>query len=445
MSPLRTNQGFESEYLLCFIGSRFDNDRLFKTKQIFTARNVTADGFDLFFDTRFASRDAERIIPYKKINPLDYSGYGLPENLLTFLKFDSIRGVESTTSGTFLRCNPSSLQPGNRIVLQNSGLASSSYSTLDGRMFSFIRDPNRIDGVWLTESGSTTPVILTSTSALDPKAEIFRQITSTTTIGLDLGTNCVIELKEPLPEPSLPEESYIKKEVYVNKVTGMNEINQKLYLIAWINPDYNQLVLYDLEKSPEPHQQNQNLAVIDSSGYSEYDTTVDNNGNCYLYFNKVEGLKHLVGQEVIVCADGNKDSREKIIVPDNGEITLTETTMYCSVGLKMKSHLKLVPFSGGSVLGSSQGAVGSQKDMALYLYHSLGGKYGAEADEVYSIPYQYKKNTKTDHAQNLFTGLVKLPLPNSKNIYNRTIYIEHDEPTSFNVLAITHEVNVSDS
>jgi hypothetical protein len=440
MAPFRTSQGFEAEYLLCFQGSLLDNDPLFKTKQIFTARNVSNDGFDLFFDTRFAGLDAERLISYKKINPLDYPNYQLPANFLTFLKFDAIRGVEITESRTFLHCNPSSLQDGDRVVLQNSGLREINNTALDGRMYSFMKDPNKPNGVWLTVSGTTTHLILNPASILDQKAEIFRRISSTTPIGLDLGTNCIVELKE-----AIPSSVQTLSKVYVNKVSAMTEINQKVYLIAWISADRKQLVLYDLEKSPEPHQRNQNLAVIDSSEYSEYDVKVENNGNCYLYFDEVEGLQHLVGQEVVLCVDGNKDNQGTIIVPANGKIPLPHPSMYCSVGLKMKSYLKLVPFSGGSVLGSSVGKVASQKDMAIYLYHSLGGRYGAESDETYAIPYRYEKRTKTDQTKSLFTGLIELSLPNSKNIYNRTIYIEHEDPLSFNVLSIAHESSVSDS
>jgi hypothetical protein len=157
----------------------------------------------------------------------------------------------------------------------------------------------------------------------------------------------------------------------------------------------------------------------------------------------MEKLDHLTGQEVSICADGNKQNN--MIVAEDGTIVLKNQVMYCAAGLKMKSILKTVPFAGGSLIGSSTGTVGTQKDSSLYLYHSLGGRYGAEADYTFAIPYKYNKNTTSDSPQNLYTGLTKVPLPNSKNVYNRTIYLEHNEPLSFNVLSIAHDVNVSDS
>jgi photosystem II stability/assembly factor-like uncharacterized protein len=442
MTPLRTVRGFETEYLVCFQRPDGQNDRLFKKTQVFTARNVVAEGFDLFLDTRFAGRNQGKIIPHKKINPLEYPNYVIPEDLKAFFKRSGISGIEwiqgEVISGFFIHCDTSLLEDNSEIVIQNSSLKYATAVPMDGDILNIRLDPAKPGGGYLYKNGD--PVGLSNAKYMSKGAEVFQHIPSSDPIALNLGTNCVVELKE-----ALPANVEIKREVYVNKVTGMGEINQKTYLIAWISENRRQLVLYDLEKSPLVHQSNQNLAVIDSSEYSEYDLTAENNGNLYLYFKTVEGLEHLEGQEVIICADGNKDGQNRIIVPESGIIQLPQTSMYCSVGLKMKSLFKLVPFSGGSVLGSSQGTVGSQKNMAIYLYHSLGGRYGAEASETYPIPYQYRKNTKTDHVQSLFTGLIKLPLPNAKNIFDRTIYLEHDEPTSFNVLAITHEISVSDS
>jgi hypothetical protein len=227
--------------------------------------------------------------------------------------------------------------------------------------------------------------------------------------------------------------------VYINKVYGTTEINRKRYSIAWASSDRKSIVLYDLQKSPSIND----YAVIDSSSWSEYDVTMNNNGNLYLYFTAVDGLDHLIGQEVSICGDGNKHA--DMIVAEDGSIVLKNPVMYCSVGLKIKSILKTVPFSGGSLIGTSDGTVGSQKDSAIYLYHSLGGRYGAEADYTFAIPYKYHKNTTSDHPQNLYTGRTKVPLPNSKNIYNRTIYLEHDDPLSFNILSIAHDINVSDA
>jgi hypothetical protein len=451
MTSLRSVHGYKQDYLFCFHIENTETTPFFANGRVFLAKNVTDYACDLFFDTRYASAQSAEPNLYKKINPFDYLEYTLPSDVVACVKFSDVQSVESTLSApTFVKCEIEGLNVNDKVMICHSGImvrdiTSSEWVSIDGKWWSIRIDRVR-KGVLLYWPDAQNPCE-SNLNALDTRAEIYKTFAFipntyifTTVSALHFGTNCVIELKGAIPGTVLP-----MKKVYVNKVVGTTEINQKDYLIAWISGSRKRLVLYDLQKSPEPHPQSQNLAVIDSSGYSEYDVTVENNGNLYLYFETVEGLNHLVGQEIILCVDGNKDARKNIVVPSTGTIALSNPAMYCSAGLKMKSFLKLVPFSGGSVLGSSQGTVGSQKDMAIYLYNSLGGRYGAEADETYSMSYQYKKNTLTDHAQNLFTGLIKLPLPNAKNIYNRTIYIEHDEPTSFNILSITHEISVSDS
>jgi photosystem II stability/assembly factor-like uncharacterized protein len=236
--------------------------------------------------------------------------------------------------------------------------------------------------------------------------------------------------------------------VYINKVVGMTEINKLRYRIRDISSNGKQLVLYDYKRSPSIPQNN--LAVIDSANYSEYDTLIENNGNCYLYFNEVGGLDHLKEQKVSICADGNNAQPKTVtnIGTVNNPVwgvKLDNPAMYCCVGLEEKAYFKTVPFSGGSVLGSSDGIVGSQKDIAIYFYHSLGGRYGAEARETFIIPNKKTNTTKFDSPQNLFTGLVKVPMPNALDIYSRTIYIEHSEPLAFNVLSIAQEVQVTDA
>jgi len=234
-------------------------------------------------------------------------------------------------------------------------------------------------------------------------------------------------------------------DVYINKVVGMTEINQLRYLIRWISNDRKQLILYDYKKSPAIPQNN--LAVIDSSEYSLYDTLVENNGNCYLYFDTVEGLDHLNGLKVSVCADGNNAQPKTVAPLGNNKFgfKLDNPAMYCCAGLEEKAYFKTVPFSGGSVLGSSDGVVGNQKDIAVYFYHSLGGRYGAETRETYAVPNQKKKASLFDAPQNLFTGLIKIPMPNAQDIYSRTIYFEHSEPLSCNILSIAHDIQVTDA
>lgn len=142
-----------------------------------------------------------------------------------------------------------------------------------------------------------------------------------------------------------------------------------------------------------------------------------------------------------LCIDGNSTSNIK--VPENGIIELEHPAMYCSVGLPFTAVARTTPFSGGSLIGSSVGEVGSQKSMWLHLYYSLGGQYGSEPSKLYDIPYN-NFISAFDKTKNLITGLVKCPIISSKDVYDRSIYIKHTEPLSFNILSITQDVIVSD-
>lgn len=156
----------------------------------------------------------------------------------------------------------------------------------------------------------------------------------------------------------------------------------------------------------------------------------------------ITGLNHLNGQEVTACLDNSHIEKHTV---DNNKIELQhQFKESCTVGLSYKSTLQTVPLSGGSVLGSSIGSVGSQKNVVLHLYNSIGGKYGTDDETMYAIPY-INKEIKFDTPQPMFTGLIKAPLINSKDILNRSIRIEHDGPTSFNILSIVQDISTSDS
>ena len=211
----------------------------------------------------------------------------------------------------------------------------------------------------------------------------------------------------------------------------MTQINSQKFSIADLSEDRTRFTLID-DYTQTP---------VDASDYSPFDT-VNPNGNVYLYFNTVEGLNHLAGQEVALCVDGNSISN--MTVPENGTLTLDRSCMYCSAGLPMKSWMKTTPFSGGSMVGSSVGSVGGQKSMWLHLYYSLGGKYGAESSKIYDIPYT-NFISGFNKTKSLISGLVKCPIITSHDVYDRSIYIEHSEPLSFNILSITQDIEVSDA
>lgn len=218
-----------------------------------------------------------------------------------------------------------------------------------------------------------------------------------------------------------------KKDVYINKIPGMTELIGQ-YKVG--DKNQNTLVLYDIDEN-----------YLDAEFYSPYDDVNPNKGNMYLFFDEIKA-EHLKGQEVCIMSNGN--SAGTTIVPDNGVIKLARGTPYCSIGLRFKARFQTTSYSGGCLLGSSVGTIGGQNCFWVYVYYSLGGKYGSEKDKIFPIPYQ-KFIGKFDQPKSLITGLVTCPVNNAKDVYNRSIYIEHDEPLSFNILSITQDIEVSDA
>jgi len=235
-------------------------------------------------------------------------------------------------------------------------------------------------------------------------------------------------------------------QIYVNKVSGTTQINQQTLLVKK-STDLNGLMICTPTTFVGRTSNRHTVTLMHTYEWSPYDE-VNPTGNVYLYFDTIS-VPHLANKQVKICADGNDHTTGKTYtVPASGTIDLTKACdgakMYVTVGLPIKSSLLTTSLSLGSLLGSGVGTVGGQKCCFLYLYYSLGGKYGTEPDNIYPIPYQ-NFIAKLDKPKSLVSGLIKCPLVNSKDVYNRAIYVEHDEATSFNILSITQDVEVSDA
>lgn len=223
------------------------------------------------------------------------------------------------------------------------------------------------------------------------------------------------------------------KKVKIAKIIGQDIINGKTFSLVNATGQENNVF---------------RLLGTDSTSWPLYDPK---DGNGWVYFDigseYKEGLDHLIGQQVGVCINGNSDGK-LLTVNSLGRIYMpgsaTKNVFYMTVGIPYASRLKTVPFSGGSLFGSSVGVPGSQKDAIIKLYYSLGGKVGSEFDNMRMIPYK-NIGARMDLPVPLYTGLAKVSIENAKDVYNRCICIEHDKPVSFNVLSITQDVIVSDA
>jgi hypothetical protein len=163
------------------------------------------------------------------------------------------------------------------------------------------------------------------------------------------------------------------------------------------------------------------------------------------YFNSISGLGFLARENVALNINGN--TSDNINVPDNGIIDFNTSVKYVSIGYNYKSSLKkLSSVFQSPYVGTTVGLTQHQKNIIVMLYKSLGGKYGSSfrEDKLMRISYRRSDNgTIINNPERPFTGYVNLTMDNLQ-ITESVICLSHDEPTPFNVLSITGDINVSD-
>jgi hypothetical protein len=235
---------------------------------------------------------------------------------------------------------------------------------------------------------------------------------------------------------------------WIELLNRMEGLNKKRYQVKSVKSDSSevQLTLFEYVNYRDQDSEHESIP-LDTSMYDPSESSMKM-GNVYIYFKYLEGLDHLVGLTVDVNVDGNKINPQKVKKDTDHKtayIELPFSGRYACAGFKYKSKLRTVPVSGGSVLGTSLGAVGEQKEVVLQMYHSLGGYYGSDGEIIYPIEYRRPNGEIVDRPEEPYTGLLKMPVPNSRDIYKRQVYVEHDEPTTFNLLCITQDFYVSDT
>ena len=219
--------------------------------------------------------------------------------------------------------------------------------------------------------------------------------------------------------------------VFLNKIPGMTTINDKKYTLVKKHGAEYYICSSD---HGEP------FALADLKNDTAFDSAATDGGNCYVYFTEVDGLDHLKGCKLVACADGDNNDAFSF---DGAKVSFKQPVMYANIGLRYSAEFETVSLAGGSMFGSSVGLQGSQKTMFMHVYYSLGGQYGADKQHIVDIPYadfvsSFAKKRK------LVSGILRCPIENSPDIYDRSICVEHDEPLAMNVLSITQDVQVSD-
>lgn len=150
----------------------------------------------------------------------------------------------------------------------------------------------------------------------------------------------------------------------------------------------------------------------------------------------IGGLKHLVGMEVAILADGAM--RPKQIVNAEGEIEIEATDSQVICGLPIKSIYKSQKLVVQGPNSSGIGDVQKVDHLTVMLYRSAGGKIGGRYDNLTDMLYRHTDDVM-DKSTDLFTGNLVTPWPEGSSTLQEkgaTILIYNDSVFPMNILAI---------
>jgi hypothetical protein len=151
------------------------------------------------------------------------------------------------------------------------------------------------------------------------------------------------------------------------------------------------------------------------------------------------GLDHLAGKEVAAFADGAPLSGSMTVGPD-GTVTLENPVRIIHIGIPYVSALSPtcpeIPANGTSI-----GKNRRIEKTALRLYVSFGGKAGTALDKLEKIGYMRFGKYVLGSAPEPFTGDQEIRLSGRLDPAGN-LFIVHDEPVPFNLLALAERVAV---
>jgi len=151
----------------------------------------------------------------------------------------------------------------------------------------------------------------------------------------------------------------------------------------------------------------------------------------------ITGLTHLIGEEVVILADGVVIEDE--IVSDSGTITLTTAASKYSVGLVYRSELQPMRPVFSTRMGTSAASIVGCHKMGVSLHNSDGMFYGTDTGSLYEVNIDDVQWENTSEIDGLFTGIVDVSLEGSYDLDNN-IRIVSDAPLPCIVRALIPDV-----
>ncbi len=118
----------------------------------------------------------------------------------------------------------------------------------------------------------------------------------------------------------------------------------------------------------------------------------------------ISGLDHLIGEEVVILADGLKIAAQTVNA--SGEITLETAAKKVHAGLASLPKIQTMNIEAGSQLGTSQGKIKRIHEVKIRLKDTVGGKFGYDennlesmsgtvlfsGDKIVTFPYGYERD-----------------------------------------------------
>lgn len=154
-------------------------------------------------------------------------------------------------------------------------------------------------------------------------------------------------------------------------------------------------------------------------------------------FTTVQGLWHLIGEEVEILADGNVATPQ--VVDENGEITLDAPATQVHVGLKFRPVARTLPltFSGQVIENRRKRVV----EIAANMNKSRGLKWGDSLDDLYEI--QERSDEDYGEPTRLQNG-IQYAILNAGFDATGQVYLVQDYPLPATVVGLVLDVEVGD-
>jgi hypothetical protein len=253
--------------------------------------------------------------------------------------------------------------------------------------------------------------------------------------------------KEKSTKNSIENKIYFRT-YHIDNLEVLN--NKKFVMVRGTDIEGNRIILTFKEIGTIGEDWEEDIGNIRIENEAE-EIPVMSEGKIYLYQVYLTGLERIEGEEVKVSVNGNDTGVEHKVerreVEGEEEVSIKLNTAhaawYAIVGYGYKSRLKSVPVHITSpVVGSSIGLVSFQKDVALKLYNSVGGRYGSTEENTAPIEYR-RIGAVTNEPMAPYSGTLLMPQTNY-SINSDTYYIEHESGDPFTVLCVTQDIHVSD-